>query len=92
MRVEHWSYSGVLPDGTFENDPQYLQGQVHPEPRIATSGNHHMQTPSTIESGRWMSVSTGILPDGTMQGITIYFKDEEEMREFERTRVTEATA
>lgn len=89
MKVEYWSYANVKPDGTFENDPEHLEGSVRPQPEMSVSGMHHLQTRSVIEAGLWMSVSTGRLPDGTMHGITIYFDDEAEMRTFERQRVAE---
>jgi len=84
MRIEYSHYVGVNTDGTFENDPEHLQGSVHPDARIDTSGGHHAQTPTNIEDGLWMYVSTGRLTDGQMHIITLKFDDESEMREFER--------
>lgn len=89
MKVEYWSYSSVKPDGTFENDEAHGEGSVRAQPGMATSGMHWRQTRSTVEAGLWMSVSTGRLQDGTMHGITLYFADENEMREFEQRRVAE---
>ena len=86
MRVEYWMYQGVKPDGRFENDPEHREGAVNPNPRMDTSGGHHAQTASTERDGLWLSVSTGRLPDGTMHGITIYFSNESEMRDFEQNR------
>lgn len=89
MKVEYWSYNNVKPDGTFENDPEHHQGSVKAKPQMDTSGLHHLQTRSTVEAGLWMSVSTGRLLDGTIHGITLYFDDETEMRDFEQRRVAE---
>ena len=86
MRIKYWTYSGVKLDGTFENDPNNNEGSVHVNPRMDTSGNHHYNTRSTRASGLWMSISTGRLSDGTVQGITLFFDDEPEMRQFEQTR------
>lgn len=89
MKIEYWNDSDVHPDGTFENDPEHHRGQFDPKPKIDTSGLHHLQTRSTVEAGLWMMVSTGRLPDGTIHGITVYFKDETEMRNFDQTRKAE---
>lgn len=86
MRVEYWSHSNVLPDGTFENDPEHRKGSVGTKPKMNTSGKHNLQTRSTVEAGLWMLVSTGRLDDGMVHGITIFFDDEAEMRDFSRTR------
>lgn len=51
MIIEYWNYSGVLPDGTFENDPDHANGQLDPNPKMDTSGLHHKQTRSTVASG-----------------------------------------
>ncbi|HEX6827255.1 MAG TPA: hypothetical protein VF077_13130 [Nitrospiraceae bacterium] len=79
MKISYWTYHGIKPDGTLDGAP----GQVCVTPKMDTSGNHHAQTRSTIESGLWMSVSTGRLEDGAMHGITLFFDDEQEMRDFE---------
>lgn len=84
MRVEYWNYANVKPDGTFEDDPEHKHGSVCPEPKMDTSGDHHLQTRSTVEAGLWLSVSTGRLPDGTMHGITLFFESEAEMNAFEQ--------
>ncbi len=87
MTLTHWSYSDLLPDGSFSGDPMHQRGSVRPQPEIATSGNHWHQTPSLLADDEyWMSISTGRLPDGTMHGITLGFECEDEMRLFEQTR------
>lgn len=86
MKIEYWQYSGLNLDGTFEGDPENKQGSVCHKPKMDTSGLHHPNTRSAVESGLWLSVSTGRLPDGTMHGITIFFNDEAEMRLFEQKR------
>jgi hypothetical protein len=75
MKIEYWSYQNVLPNGTIKGE----LGEIDPIPKINTSGLHHAQTRSTVESGLWMSVSTGRLEDSSMHGITIYFSNESEM-------------
>jgi hypothetical protein len=82
MTIEYWSYSGVRTDGTMENDP----GAVVVEPGMDTSGLHHPRTGSAKSDGLWLGVCTGRLKDGTMHGITLYFDDDREMRQFEQTR------
>lgn len=87
MKIEYWSESEVNEDGTIGfGTPNPALGSVSVEPGMNTSGMHHAQTPSTVRSGLWMNVSTGRLPDGTMHGITLYFDNEREMREFGKTR------
>lgn len=86
MRIKYWCHSNVLPDGTFENDSYHFKGSVNPAAGINTSGSHHLQTPSALAAGLWMSVCTGRLEDGNVHGLTIYFENEKEMQIFEQTR------
>jgi hypothetical protein len=79
MKIEHWSYINLNPDGTFAGDPNHRKGAVEPKPGLNTS--------EPGESRPWLSVSTGRLPDGTMHGITVRFSCTKEMREFELRQV-----
>ena len=85
MKIEYWCYNGVLENGRFDQDSVGIEGSVHVKPRVATSGNHHLETPSNKRDKYWVSVSTGLMEDKTVHGITIYFDDEKQMSEFERT-------
>jgi hypothetical protein len=87
MRIEYWNYNEVNVDGTIGQPPRPHEGSVRTEPGMDTSGKHHFQSPSTKRDGLWMKVSTGRLHDGTVHGITLYFRDEAEMRDFEETRL-----
>ena len=84
MRVEYWSHSGISEDGSVVGG-----GSVDPSPGVRTSGNHHLQTRSTKRDGLWLAVTSGRMDDGTMHGITVYFRDEREMRDFERSRTSD---
>jgi hypothetical protein len=86
MKIEYWTESEINEDGTMGDPVQPERGSVNTVPRMDTSGMHHLQTHSTKRDGLWLMVTTGRLPDGTMHGITIYFRDEDEMTAFERTR------
>ena len=86
MKIKYWCHSNVLPDGSFENDPSHFLGKVNPKASMNTSGSHHLQTPSSVAAGLWMSVCTGRLEGGDVHGITIYFESEKEMQNFEQTR------
>ena len=90
MRVEYWSDSGVLLDGQYKDvSRRRAEGSFCPYPKMDTSGGHHLQTRTEINSGLWLMVSTGVLPDGTIHGITLFFDDESEMRDFEQHRKAE---
>lgn len=78
MRVQLWQHQDVKPDGSHED----RDGGVNPFPQFRTSRENQYDTPSSRDSGDWLSVSTGRLPDGTMTGITLYFDSREEMEEF----------
>ena len=78
MKVQLWQYQGVKPYGTHED----RDGSVNPFPQFRTSRENQYDTPSSRDSGDWLSVSTGRLPDGSMTGITLYFASREEMEEF----------
>lgn len=86
MKIEYWTQSEINEDGTMGNPVQPERGSVNTDPRMDTSGMHHLQTRSLKRDGLWLMVTTGRLPDGTMHGITISFRDEAEMSAFERTR------
>jgi hypothetical protein len=82
MKVRYWTHSDVNKDGTHK----YRDGAIRTDARVDTSGKHHLQTRSTVESGLWMLVSTGRLEDGTCHGLTLFFDDEDEMRLFSQRR------
>lgn len=86
MRIEYWSIDEVNEDGTIGDPVRPGDGAVCTEPRMETSGMHHLQTRSTERDGLWLMVTTGRLPTGECHGITVYFQDEKEMSEFEQAR------
>ena len=79
MKIEYWNYSEINEDGTIGYPVRPEMGSLKTEGGMQTSGLHHAQTHYTKRDGLWLSVSSGRLPDGTMHGITIYFRDDEEM-------------
>ena len=86
MKIEYWNYSEINADGSIGEPVRPEMGSLKTVGGMQTSGQHHAQTHSTKRDGLWLSVSSGRLEDGTMHGITIYFRDESEMTAFERTR------
>lgn len=78
MRVELWQHTDVRPDGTRED----RDGSLIPYPMFRTSRENQYETPSAIDAGDWLNVSTGRLPDGTVTGITLYFDSRQEMEDF----------
>lgn len=83
MHLEYWQYHDVNPNGTFGNPVRPEEGSVTAKPGISTSSASDLQTRSTVRDGLWFMLTTGRLDDGTMRGITLYFRDEAEMRAFE---------
>lgn len=70
--TEYWEYKNVSHNGECEDE-----GSVETSPLISVSGNHHNMTLSTIKSGSWIFISTGLSEDGTVKGITAYFEDQD---------------
>lgn len=83
MHIEYWQHHDLNPDGTTGNPVRPEEGSVNPQPGVRTSSAGDLQTRSTVRDGLWLMLTTGRLDDGTMHGITLYFRDEAEMRAFE---------
>lgn len=86
MQVEYWTHTEVNEDGTIGNPPNPNKGSVVVSPKMGVSGTHNPQTPTEKNSGLYMFVSTGLLSDGMIHGISLTFDNENEMRDFSRTR------
>lgn len=84
MRTELWQVANVNPNGTIGDPPAPASGAMNVHPGFWTSREQYVSTPSLEDSGDWLSVSTGRLPDGTVTGITLYFDSREEMNQYIR--------
>ena len=77
MRITRWKHVNVAEDGTPENG----RGKVETKPQFTWS-HEAMPTPSTMADHPFLVISPGREDDGSVQGVTIYFEDQEEVEQF----------